>query len=459
MITPDQAATPPGSRHLIVTDVAVLVHAADGVEIVEHRDIVVRDGAIVEVRPVRPLSESEFVVDDGEVIDGRGMLAMPGFINCHSHAPMVMFRGAAEDVSAAAWFNDYIWPMEVNLTPEDVELATRLAAAEMIRAGVTTFADHYFSMDAVARVTAESGLRGVLGETFFSTDGVAGLERSLEFATSWRGAAEGRISTALAPHAPYTVSDDDLAATARLALEHDLLVHVHASEGREQTRNSLERHGKTPVQILQRTGLLDARVLIAHGIGIVPDDLPALSAAREVGVGSAPKGYLKHGFDTTPVRLLAAAGIPVGLATDGAASNNTIDVWESMTYFALVQKASQQDPAYLPARQVFDHATTQSAAAVGLSGQVGRIAPGYRADILLVDLSAPRLHPVHDLLATLVYSGRSDDIDTTIVDGRVLMRNRRVLTIDTPAIAAELESRRARLSDRSHGRRIQDYRA
>jgi 5-methylthioadenosine/S-adenosylhomocysteine deaminase len=314
-------------------------------------------------------------------------------------------------------------------------------------------------MDAVARATAESGLRGVLGETFFSSDGAAGLERSLAFAAEWGGAAEGRITAALAPHAPYTVTDDDLAATAAAALQHDLLVHVHASEGRDQVRNSLARHGATPVQILARTGLLEARTLIAHGIGIVPDDLPALAAARAVGVGSAPKGYLKHGFDTTPVRLLAAAGVPVGLATDGAASNNTIDVWESMTFFALVQKAVERDPAYLTARQVLDHATTQSAAAVGLAGVVGSIAPGHRADILLVDLAAPRLQPVHDLLATLVYSGRSDDIDTTIVDGRVLMRHREVLTVDVAAVVAELAPRLARLTDRSHGRSIQDYRA
>jgi 5-methylthioadenosine/S-adenosylhomocysteine deaminase len=457
--TPGEAGVPGGSRDLVVTDVSVLTHSADGVEIIGHLDIVVREGEIVEVRPARPASEADFLVDDEQIIDGRGMLAIPGFINCHSHAPMVMFRGAAEDVSAAAWFNEFIWPMEVNLTPEDVELATRLAAAEMIRAGVTTFADHYFSMDAIAQVTAETGLRGVLGETFFSSEGPAGLERSLEFATTWRGAAEGRITTALAPHAPYTVSDDDLSATARAAIAEDLLVHVHASEGREQTRNSLERHGRTPVQVLERTGLLEARVLIAHGIGIVPDDIPALTAAREVAVGSAPKGYLKHGYDTTPVRLLAAAGVPVGLATDGAASNNTIDVWESMTYLALVQKAAEGDPAYLTARQAFDHATTQSAAAVGLAGRGGRIAPGHRADLVLVDLSAPRLNPVHDLLATLVYSGRSDDIDTTIVDGRVLMRHRRVLTVDVAAVVAELAPRLARLTDRSHGTSIQDYRA
>ena len=459
-LSPRDAAAPAGGRDLLVRNTTVLVHAEEGIRFDEHQDVVVRDGVIVAVEPT---AGAEIAAgSEAEVIDGRGRLVMPGFINCHSHAPMVMFRGVAEDVPAERWFNELIWPMEVNLTPDDVELATRLAAAEMIRAGVTTFADHYFSMDRIAKVTAETGLRGVLGDTFFSTDGPAGLQRSLDFALEWRGAAEGRITTALAPHAPYTVADEDLAATARTAIEHELLVHVHASESREQTRHSLERTGLTPIQVLERSGLLEARTLIAHGIGVVPDDVPALRSAAEagrVGFGSAPKGYLKHGFATTPARLLAAAGVPVGLATDGAASNNTLDVWESMTYFALVQKATEADPSHLTARAVLDHATTQSAAAVGLAGVVGQVAPGYRADLLVVDLGAPRLQPIHDLAAALVYSGRSDDIVSTIVDGRVLMRDRELLTVGVEAIVAELQPRLALLTDRSHGTSIQDYQA
>ena len=289
-LSPRDAAAPAGGRDLLVRNTTVLVHAEEGIRFDEHQDVVVRDGVIVAVEPT---AGAEIAAgSEAEVIDGRGRLVMPGFINCHSHAPMVMFRGVAEDVPAERWFNELIWPMEVNLTPDDVELATRLAAAEMIRAGVTTFADHYFSMDRIAKVTAETGLRGVLGDTFFSTDGPAGLQRSLDFALEWRGAAEGRITTALAPHAPYTVADEDLAATARTAIEHELLVHVHASESREQTRHSLERTGLTPIQVLERSGLLEARTLIAHGIGVVPDDVPALRSAAEagrVGFGSAPK--------------------------------------------------------------------------------------------------------------------------------------------------------------------------
>jgi 5-methylthioadenosine/S-adenosylhomocysteine deaminase len=371
---------------------------------------------------------------------------------------MVLFRGAAEDVSEERWFNEFIWPMEVNLTEHDIELGARLAAAEMISTGTTTFADHYFGMDAIARSTEETGLRALLGLTYFSSDGEAGLERGLDFADRWNGRAGGRITAALAPHAPYTVTHEDLVATTLAALDNDLPIHIHASESRIQTRHSLDREGATPIEVLRRAGMFDARVLLAHGIGLVPEDLATLANGR-TGVGSAAKGYLKHGTDTTPVRMLRAAGIPVGLATDGAASNNTVDMWETMTAFALVQKAVERDQSFLTAREVLEHATVQGARAIGREHDLGRIAAGYRADLLLVDLAGPRTQPVHDLAATLVYSAHSDDIDTTIVDGRVLMRGRALLTVDVPALVAEITPNLPRLTDRTHGRSIQDYNA
>ncbi|MCM2390827.1 amidohydrolase [Streptomyces albipurpureus] len=393
-----------------------------------------------------------------EWIDGRGQLAMPGLINCHTHTPMVALRGIAEDMDIDEWFNDWIWPIESNLTDHLVELGARLACAEMIRAGVTTFADHYFSMDQVAAAVAESGLRANLGWAYFSSQGSGGRERSLDFALRLRGAAEGRITTALAPHAPYTVNDMDLAATAELAREHGLLVHVHAAENAAQTAASLEQHGQTPIEVLHRAGLLDGDLLIAHGTGITTEDLEILGGAPgRVGVASAPRGYLKFGWGTTPVRGLAAVGVPVGLATDGAASNNTLDVWESMTLTALVQKSAENDPSWLTARQALDHATTQSARVVGLGEHIGALTPGRRADLILVDLTGPHTQPSHDHAATLVHSARSSDVRTTIVDGRVLMRDRQLLTLDVPTIVAELGSELPALIERREGERIQKY--
>jgi 5-methylthioadenosine/S-adenosylhomocysteine deaminase len=439
---------------LVITGCTALVHdEQEQIAFVEDASIVVRDGVIESV------TTGAADAGGGERIDARGLVAMPGLINCHTHAPMVTLRGVAEDVATDEWFNDFVWPIESNLTQKDVELGARLACAEMIRGGVTTFADHYFSMDVAATVVEECGIRAHLGEAYFSSQGRGGREKSLQFALDHRGAADGRITTALAPHAPYTVDDADLAATAELAREHGLPVHIHASENRDQAEASLARHGVTPIEVLKRTGILDTDVLIAHGTGVLDRDLPVLrSATGRVAVATAPRGYLKFAWPTsTPVRALHDIGIPVGLATDGAASNNSLDVWESMALTALIQKSTTGDPRWLTSRQALHHATLQSARAVGLGDSIGSIAPGRRADIILVDLTGPHTQPIHDLAATLVHSARSSDVSTTIVDGRVLMRDRELLTIDVPAVVKEMGERMPALLDRSHGKRIQDY--
>ncbi|MFD5569322.1 amidohydrolase [Streptomyces cadmiisoli] len=451
----------PSPADLVITGCTVLVHDGgdDHPERIGFREdaaIVVRSGVVESVIDADEAAGLSAV----ERLDARGQVAMPGLINCHTHAPMVALRGAAEDLPTEEWFNDVVWPVESNLTERDVELGARLACAEMIRAGVTCFADHYFAMDAVAAVVEECGIRAHLGEAYFSSQGPGGREKSLEFALRHRGAADGRITTALAPHAPYTVTDADLAATAELARAHHLPVHIHAAENRDQTDTSLARYGVTPVEVLHRTGLLgETDLLLAHGTGIHDRDLPLLERANtRTAVATAPRGYLKFGWPTTtPVRALRSIGIPVGLATDGAASNNSLDVWESMALTALIQKSTEGDPRWLTARQALHHATVQSARAVGLGDTVGRIAPGRRADIVLVGLDGPHTQPVHDLAATLVHSARSSDVRTTVVDGRILMRDRELLTLDVAPVVGELTRRTPALLDRGHGRRIQEY--
>ncbi|WP_327595441.1 amidohydrolase [Streptomyces chartreusis] len=452
-MTPSPAEAP---ADLIITGCTVLVHDdQERIGFEEDAAIVVRDGVVESVTSADAVRER----DAAERIEAAGQVALPGLVNCHTHAPMVTLRGVAEDLPIEEWFNDVVWPIESNLTEKDVELGARLACAEMIRAGVTCFADHYFSMDAVAAVVEECGIRAHLGEAYFSSQGPRGREKSLEFALRHRGGAGGRITTALAPHAPYTVDDADLAATAALARDHGLPVHLHAAENRDQVEASLARHGVTPIEVLRRTGILDTDVLIAHGTGILDSDLPLLEAASgSTAVATAPRGYLKFAWPTTtPVRALHDIGIPVGLATDGAASNNSLDVWESMALTALVQKSTTGDPRWLTARQALHHATLQSARAVGLGDRLGTLAPGRRADIVLVDVSGPHTQPVHDLAATLVHSARSSDVRTTVVDGRILMRDRELLTIDVPEVVRELGERMPALLDRGHGRRIQDY--
>ena len=394
-----------------------------------------------------------------EVIDARGMVAMPGLINTHCHAAMTFLRGAAEDVSVAHWFNGYIWPMEVNVGERDVYLGTLVAAAEMIECGVTTFADHYFFMDQAAQAVVDTGMRANLGSAFFSSQGPDGLAQSVAFAERWHGQADGRITTSLAPHAPYTVSDEDLRGAADAARRIGVRVHLHASEDIAQAYASISLRGLSPIQVLQETGVLDAGVIIAHGNGIIPTDIPLLAAVRDrVGVTHGPKGYLKFALGPlTPIPALRAAGVPVGYCTDGVASNNTMDILESMRITALTQKQTNDDATWFKSSMALEMAGPESAAVLGMRGEIGELTFGSRADVILVDVSGFHCQPMHDLAAALVYSVQPSDVQTTIVDGRVLMRDRRLLTINREALLAEFRLRAREITDRTHGRTIQDY--
>lgn len=394
-----------------------------------------------------------------EVIDAHGMVAMPGLINTHCHAAMTFLRGAAEDVPVSSWFNDYIWPMEVNVGERDVYLGTLVAAAEMIECGVTTVADHYFFMPQAAQAIIDSGMRANLGWAFFSSQGSDGLARSIEFAERWNGAGNGRITTSIAPHAPYTVNDDDLRACADAARRLGVKVHLHAAEDIAQTKVSLGTRGKTPVQVLDDTGVLDAGAIIAHGNGILDSDIPLLAAYRDrVGVTHGPKGYYKFALGPiTPIAGLRAAGVPVGYCTDGVASNSTLDIFESMRITAITQKQLAGDATYFSSAMALDIAGDGSASVLGMRGQIGTLRVGASADLILVDLSGFHCQPMHDLAGALVYSVQPTDVRTTIVDGRVLMRDRQLLTIDREVLLAEFRLRAREIVDRSHGRSIQRY--
>lgn len=416
-------------------------------------DILIKDSRITAIRP----TQSQATAEADEVIDAAGMLVLPGLINTHAHAPMVIFRGLAEDVAIERWFNEYMWPLESNLEEEDVYWGMLLALVEMIEGGVTTVADHYFFMDRAAQAVVEAGTRAALGWAVFGDRGYAALDETAAFAERWQGRADGRITTWIAPHAPYTCDDDFLRAASDHARRLGIGIHIHAAEEMGQTKASLDRRGLTPIQVLAETGILDVPTIIAHGCGILPEDVPLLQQGTQVGVAHCPKTYLKLGMGLTPIRLLRQAGVAVGLGTDGAVSNNTLDILESLRLMAMLQKHEAGDPEAMTIPEALDIAFHGSAAVLGLADQIGRLAPGYLADLILIDMSGAHQQPAHSLTANLIYNTRASDVQTVIVNGRVLMRDRQLLTLDKERIIQEVQRGMGRLAQRVPGKRIQVY--
>ena len=438
---------------LLIRNCGVLNVTFDARAFVLHEhDILIGGGRIEAVQPTGQADPSHF----REVIDGTGLLAMPGLINCHAHVPMVIFRGLAEDVSIERWFNDYMWPLESNLQPDDVYWGMQLGLAEMIRAGVTSVADHYFFMDEAAKAVEKAGTRALLGWAIFGSGGREMVERSAEFVADWQGAADGRIRTLMAPHAPYTCDDDYLRACLKEAQRLGVGIHIHVSEEMGQTRASLEKRGLTPIQVCEQVGLFSQPTIIAHACGALPEDMPIL-AKRGVGIAHAPKTYLKLAMGTAPVLEFRRNGIPVGLATDGAVSNNTLDIWESLRLMAMTQKQAAASPEVLTIPEALTIATRESARVIGLPDELGALEPGYLADVILVDLKGIHHQPLHSQTASLVYNTAASDVRTTIVNGRVLMRDRQLLTLDEAEIVVRVRANMARLAQRVPNQRIQVY--
>lgn len=420
--------------------------------ILQEHDILVGGNRIEGIQPTGMVDESHFK----QVIDAQGMLAMPGLINCHAHVPMVNFRGLAEDVPVEVWFNDYIWKLEANLQPEDVYWGMQLGLAEMIRAGVTSVADHYFHMDEAAKAVEKAGTRALLGWAIFGSNGYDMIERTATFVSEWQNAASGRIRTWMAPHAPYTCDDDYLKAAAETAQSLGVGIHIHASERMQQTTSSLEKRGITPIQVLEKTGVLDVPTIIAHGCGLLESDM-AILAKHTSGVAHAPKTYFKLVNDVGPVIEMRQHGIPVGLASDGAVSNNTLDLFEVMRLMALGQKQRNDSAEVMPIGDALYIATRESARVFGLGDELGSLEPGNLADIILVDLSGLHHQPLYSIPASLMYSTQAGDVRTVIIDGQVVMRDKQLLTLNEAEIVEHVRASMPRLSRRQADKTIQNY--
>lgn len=441
---------------LIIHNCHTLIPGDGGLPTIRrNQDIIIDEGKIVDIQPT---DATDAIGQAHEVIEANEMLAMPGLINTHAHVPMVIFRGLAEDVSIERWFNEFMWPLESNLTEDDVYWGMLLGLVEMIEGGVTTVADHYFFMDRAAQAVDEAGTRAALGWAVFADRGYDALDETAVFAERWHGKAEGRITTWMAPHAPYTCDDDFLRASVAHAKRLGLGIHIHASEEIGQTEASLQKRGITPIKVLEETGILELPTIIAHGCGILPEDVEILKPyAGHVGVAHCPKTYLKLGMGLTPIAGLQEAGVAVGLGTDGAVSNNTLDIFESLRLMTMLQKHEARDPEVMPIPQALDIATRGSAAVLGMSDRLGQLTPGYLADLVLVDMSESHYQPLHSITAGLVYNTRAGDVQTVIVNGQIIMRDRRILTLDKAKIIKEVNKNMERLAQRIPEKRIQVY--
>ena len=439
---------------LLLQNGMVLQIDPDGtrVFILREHDVLIHGSRIEAVFPTGQIDPSQA----RQVIDVSDKLVMPGLINTHAHVPMVIFRGLAEDVTIEKWFNDYIWPLESNLEAQDVYWGMQLGLAEMIEAGVTSVADHYFYMDEAAQAVEKAGTRALLAWAIFGSQGEGIITRTSKFVQRWQGSADGRIRTWLAPHAPYTCDDAFLRASLKAAEQLGVGIHIHASENMDQTRASVAKHGKTPLQVLADLGLLNVPTILAHVCGALPQDIELL-AKYPTGIAHAPKTYLKLAMDIAPVVAFRTAGIPVGLASDGAVSNNTLNIWESLRLMALMAKDRAETPEAMPLVEALHVATRGSARVFGLPDDLGAVEPGYLADVIVVDLGGVHHQPLHSVTASLVYNMQPADVQTVIINGRVVMRDRQLLTLDKAEIIAQVRAGMERLAQRQPNKRIQSY--
>jgi 5-methylthioadenosine/S-adenosylhomocysteine deaminase len=414
----------------------IVVTMDGGRAIYQDGSVAVRGDSIV---AVGPRDEVEARYHGAQVIDARGTLVLPGFINGHTHVPMTLFRGIHDDVTLNDWLYKYIFPAEAkNVNEEFVRWGTRLAAAEQIRAGVTTFADMYYFEDAVAEETKAAGMRGVLGETFIdfpAPDNKSEAEMlayTEKFLKRWQG--DALIHAAPAPHSIYTCSKKTLQDAAALARKYHAPILIHVAEMKKEWDDSLKNNGMSPVQYLEKLGVLGPDVVAAHCIFVDEADRKVL-ASRQVGCVHNPSSNMMIASGVSPVPEMRAAGVAVGLGTDGpAGSNNDLDLMEEIDLAAKLAKISKMDPLALNAKAVVEMATIDGARALHMEKEIGSLEARKKADLVLISLQEPNAVPMYDVYAQIAYSLKGSDVETVMIGGRVVMRDRKLLTIDEPRV-------------------------
>ncbi len=401
-----------------------------GREIIKGGDVAIEDNEISDIG-------EEITVEAEKVIDGSGKVTMPGLINTHTHLSMTLFRGIADDLELQTWLQDKIWPLESNLESDDVYVGALLGSLEMIRSGTTCFADQYFFMDQVAEAVKESGIRASLSYGIIEENDpekrVEEIEVGKKLVENYEGYANDRVKTMFGPHSTYTCSEECLERVKELADDYDVGIHIHLAENEKEIEDVKKMHGERPVKFLDSIDFLDSGVLAAHCTWLDEEEIEIIRKTGTKPVHN-PVSNMKLGSGVAPIPDLLSEGIPVGLGTDGAASNNSLDIFEEMKFAALLNKAKNKDPTVVPARKALEMATINGAKGLGLENEIGSIETGKKADMIMVDLEKPHLKPLFDIESQLVYSCNGNDVETVIVDGNVIMENGEVKTLNEDKI-------------------------
>ena len=415
--------------HILVKG-AIVVAMDDQKRVIPNCDVLIEDDRIKAVGNTGNFN----VPPDVEEIDGSRKAVLPGLINGHTHAAMTLFRGYADDLALDEWLKTKIWPLEAMINADDVYWGTMLAIVEMLKGGTTCFADMYFYADDIARAVDESGIRASICGALLGTLPTAGkdLEDAIRFVKEYKK-EDSRITAVFGPHALYTCTIDHLKKIAASAKELGARVHLHLLETKNERQDIVALNGKQPFEVLSESGLLEVPILAAHSIYLTEEELE-IAKAHDLTPVHTPGSNLKLASGIAPVWRYDEAGITAGLGTDGAASNNNLDMFEEARLAALIHKVDRFDPTLVSAHEALEMATRGGAKALGLDDRIGRIEEGMKADLIMIDLDKPHLTPLHDVEANLVYSASAADVSDVIVDGKVLMRNRELTTIDEEAV-------------------------
>ena len=384
----------------------------------------------------------------GKIIDGTNRLAIPGFVNAHTHTSMTLLRSYADDMALMDWLNNKIWPTEAKMTEDDIYWGAMLAVLEMVQSGTTAFADMYGPyMDRVAEATADAGIRGVLSRGIIGVapDGEQKIQENVDLFKDFNGAADGRITVMFGPHAPYTCPPDFLKKVAKAAQSLDAEIHIHMHETRTEIEDSLKQYGKRPFEWVAETGLFDGKgTLAAHCVHLDDSDI-AIMKKYHIRAAHNPGSNMKLASGVAPVPRMLKEGIVTALGTDGTSSNNNLDMLEEVNLAAMLHKVNEYDPLAIPAFKALQMGTEYGAQAIGLKN-VGKLEAGCKADITLFDMNSAAWFPRHNLVSLLVYSANAGSVDTVLCDGKVIMEKKELKTLDAERILFEAERCAMRLT-------------